>query len=112
MRDVDEERFGRDIKSELKFDLEIISKHEADDLYPIVSAASIIAKTKRDFEIEKIKSEIGEDVGSGYPSDSKTISFLKKWIEEHKTPPPHTRHSWKTTQRILSQIKSKKIEDY
>jgi ribonuclease HII len=110
--DVDEERFGRDIRAELKFDLEIVSKHEADDLYPIVSAASIIAKTKRDFEIEKIKSELGEDMGSGYPSDSKTISFLEKWIEKHGTPPPHTRHTWKTTQRIISKVKSKKIEDY
>lgn len=110
--DVDEERFGRDIKVELKFDLEIISKHGADDTYPVVSAASIIAKTRRDSEIEKIKSEIGNDMGSGYPSDSKTISFLENWIEKHGTPPPHTRHSWKTTQRIISKVKSKKIEDY
>jgi ribonuclease HII len=110
--DVDEERFGRDIKSELDFDLQIISKHGADDFYPIVSAASIIAKTQRDSEIEKIKLKLGENIGSGYPSDSTTINFLENWIKEHGTPPPHTRHSWKTTQRILDKAKCRKLEDY
>ena len=110
--DVDEERFARDIRSELDFDLQIISKHGADDTYPIVSAASIIAKTQRDSEIEKIKLKLGENMGSGYPSDAKTIKFLENWIEDHGEPPPHTRHSWKTTQRILDKAKCTKIDDY
>ena len=110
--DVDEERFGRDIKTELDFDVQIVSKHGADDIYPIVSAASIIAKTKRDSEIEMIKTDIGENIGSGYPSDPTTIRFLERWILDHGEPPPHTRHSWKTTQRILDKVKSRKIEDY
>ena len=110
--DVDEERFARDIRSELDFDLQIISKHRADDTYPIVSAASIIAKTQRDSEIEKIKLKLGENMGSGYPSDAKTIKFLENWIEDHGEPPPHTRHSWKTTQRILDKAKCTKIDDY
>ncbi len=110
--DVNEERFGEDIKRELDFELEIISKHGADETYPIVSAASIIAKTTRDFEVDKIKSELGCDLGSGYPSDKITITFLKKWTHEHGELPPHTRRSWKTAQRILNRVKTKKIEDY
>jgi ribonuclease HII len=110
--DVDEARFGRDIKSELDFDVKIISKHGADDNYPIVSAASIIAKTKRDAEIEIIKEEMGENIGSGYPSDPTTIKFLERWIAENGEPPPYTRHSWKTTQRIMDKAKSRKIEDF
>lgn len=110
--DVDEKRFGRDIQTELGFDMKIISKHGADELYPVVSAASIIAKTKRDSEIKKIKIKLGENLGSGYPSDSKTITFLEKWIKLHGSPPPHTRHSWKTTQRIMNKVKSKKIDEY
>ena len=110
--DVDEERFGRDIQGELDFSLEIVSKHGADDFYPIVSAASIIAKTTRDAEVRKIKEEIGQEIGSGYPSDQVTIRFLEEWFSGHGTFPPHTRKSWKTAQRILDQAKTKKIEDY
>jgi ribonuclease HII len=110
--DVNEERFGKDIRSELDFELEIISKHGADETYPVVSAASIIAKTTRDYEVQKIKKELGSDLGSGYPSDETTIKFLEKWIYDHGELPPHTRRSWKTAQRILSQGKTKKIENY
>jgi ribonuclease HII len=110
--DVDEERFGRDIQGELNFTLDIVSKHGADDLYPIVSAASIIAKTTRDAEVKKIKEKIGQEIGSGYPSDQVTIRFLEEWVKGHGTLPPHTRRSWKTAQRIMDQAKTKKIEDY
>ena len=110
--DVNEGRFSQDIKNELNFEVEIISKHGADEIFPIVSAASIIAKTNRDAEIRNIAKEIGENIGSGYPSDAVTIQFLERWIHEHGKPPPHTRLSWKTAQRILNRVKSKKIEDY
>jgi len=110
--DVNEDRFGKDIENELNFDIRIISKHGADEIYPIVSAASIIAKTTRDAEIRKIAQEIGKDIGSGYPSDAVTIQFLERWIDGHGKPPPHTRLSWKTAQRLLNRAKSKRIDDY
>lgn len=110
--DVNEKRFGQNIKNELNFKVRIISKHNADQIYPIVSAASIMAKTTRDAEIRKIAEEIGENIGSGYPSDPTTIQFMKRWIDEHGKPPPHTRLSWKTAQRLLSGTKTKKIENY
>ena len=37
----------------------------------------------RDREIERIKKEIGIDIGSGYPSDPKTVSFLDKHYLSH-----------------------------
>jgi ribonuclease HII len=103
--DVSEENFKRDILRELKFDVEIISKHGADDLYPVVSAASIVAKTQRDQEIEGIKMDIGEEIGSGYPSDAVTIDFIKSWIDRYGELPPHTRKSWKTAKRLIDQSK-------
>lgn len=110
--DVNEERFGKNIKNELNFEVEIISKHDADDIYPIVSAASIIAKTTRDSEIQKIRDEIGKEIGSGYPSDPTTIKFIEDWIDKHGKTPPHTRISWATTQRLLNKSKTKKIENF
>ncbi len=114
--DVNEERFGRDILSGLSFKIEIISKHKADNIYPVVSAASIVAKTIRDEEIQKIaqKLEPRLDVplGSGYPADPVTQRFLKTWIDRYKKLPPHTRHSWKTIQNILKEKSIKKLNDF
>ena len=101
--DVDEERFKKDILRKLDFDVEIISKHKADDTYPVVSGASIIAKTTRDYEIEKIKEEIGVDFGSGYPSDVRTTTFLEEWVKEKGDFPPYTRKSWKTVRRMKNE---------
>lgn len=101
--DVDEERFKNDILRKLDFEVEIISKHKADDIYPVVSGASIIAKTTRDYEIEKIKEEIGVDFGSGYPSDVRTRTFLEKWINEKGNLPPYTRKSWKTVRSMRNE---------
>lgn len=56
----------------------IVCEHKADFNFVVVSAASIIAKTTRDAEIEKLKEKFGIDFGSGYPSDPVTVEFLKK----------------------------------
>ena len=61
----------------------IIAEHKADLRFPIVSAASIIAKVVRDGEIDKIKKEIGYDFGSGYSSDPRTVKFLKEYWRTH-----------------------------
>jgi len=58
--------------------VEFICEHKADRNHVEVAAASILAKVARDREIEKLKSEIGKDFGSGYPSDPKTRDFLQK----------------------------------
>lgn len=110
--DVNSDRFGKDIRRRLDFDIEIVSKHKADDLYPIVGAASIIAKTTRDNEIEKIKTEIGQEIGSGYPSDPITMDFLEKWIRENHDSPPHTRRSWETTKRIMRRASIKELNEF
>ena len=99
--DVNEERFGREIKINLtnENDTDVISMHKADSKIPIVAAASIIAKQTRELEIHKLKEEIG-DFGSGYPSDSRTIKFLKSYFHDNSKWPSGTRKSWKTIERI------------
>ena len=110
--DVNEERFGRDVARGVPTPIKIVSRHRADDLYPVVSAASIIAKVTRDREIGRIGKELDRNIGSGYPSDPNTIRFLEAWVMEKGGLPPHTRRSWKTARRILNASKVKSIEDY
>lgn len=79
----------------------VVSRHEADDAFPVVSGASVLAKARREVAVARIRDELGQDIGSGYPSDPRTIGFLEKWIIEKGVLPPHTRASWKTAQRLL-----------
>ena len=56
--------------------LNITVAKKADAKFPIVSAASIFAKTTRDRGIQALSEEFGP-LGSGYPGDQATINFLK-----------------------------------
>src|SRR5438128_8358547 len=75
--DVDEIEFKRAVQRELPFHVEIVSQHNADELFPVVSAASILAKVRRDREMRAIEAEIGDTIGSGYSSAPDTITFLE-----------------------------------
>jgi ribonuclease HII len=77
----------------------VVCRHKADDTYPVVSAASIVAKGRREDAVARIRTELGQDIGSGYPADPKTKAFLEKWITEKGNLPPHTRRSWETAKR-------------
>jgi len=114
--DVNDTRFGNNIKQYLSKKTQIISKHKADDIYPIVSAASIIAKTRRDEEVRIIENQLTKrlnlPLGSGYPADPITQNFLQSWVHRYGTLPPHTRHSWKTAQTILRSAKTKTLDNF
>ena len=110
--DVDEIEFKRCVRKELAFDVEIVSQHNADELFPVVSAASILAKVCRDREMRTIEDEIGMHIGSGYASDADTIAFLETWIRTHGSLPPHTRASWDTARRLLAESRNHKLDDF
>ena len=99
--DVNEDRFGRQMKEKLtnETDTDVISMHKADAKIDVVAAASIIAKETRENEIKKLKAKIG-DFWSGYPSDERTIKFLKTFYADNGKWPTGTRKSWKTVERI------------
>ena len=100
--DVDETRFGRLTESHTRCGAEIVSKHRADVEYPVVSAASIVAKVHRDRRIDAIEEELGMAVGSGYTSDHVTRGFIQQWLDEKGSLPPHVRRSWKTAQKLMN----------
>jgi len=64
-----------------KNNLEISCEHKADFNHPSVSAASILAKVRREEEMDKLREQYKKygDIGSGYPSDPMTKDFLKKF---------------------------------
>jgi ribonuclease HII len=84
----------------------IFCEHKADLNHVVVSAASIIAKTTRDAEIQKLKKEIGIDFGSGYPSDPTTKDFLEKNANNPKFKGLF-RESWATWKNAVNKTKEK-----
>ena len=111
--DVNEKRFGHSMHNLLNYTpSKLISKHKADERYPIVSAASIIAKDTRDRLIAELHGKFG-DFGSGYTSDEKTINYLTEWIQKNRKAPDFARKSWNTVKRILeSEVLTRKITDF
>lgn len=89
----------------------IIHSHNRGERFPVVAAASILAKVERDREIEKIKRRYG-DVGTGYPSDDVTIKFLQDWIRNNGNYPDIVRKSWYTAWRLNEEKVQRKLEDW
>jgi ribonuclease HII len=97
--DVVEDRFKHHIQEALTVKANITSKHKADRIYPVVSAASIIAKVERDSEIAVLRGAYG-DFGSGYLTDQKTTCFLRQWLQTHDEYPDCVRKSWKPAKQV------------
>jgi ribonuclease HII len=101
--DILEERFGRHVQECLKTKTKIFSEHKADNTYPVVSAASVIAKVERDREIAKLTVKYG-DFGSGYLTDEKTLGFLTKLLCRYGDYPSCVRKSWAPARRAKSEF--------
>jgi ribonuclease HII len=98
--DVDEVRYGETILRLLPAKPRLVSEHKADSTYPVVSAASVLAKVRRDALVAALRVEYG-DFNSGYPSDDRAIEWLESWYKEHRSWPSIVRHSWEPVKRIL-----------
>lgn len=107
--DVDARRFGRAVSSMVRGSgggrrCAVHSHHKADSRFEVVAAASIVAKVTRDREVARIARRHGgrDAVGSGYPSDGRTVGFVGKWIAENGgEAPPFARSSWRPVRAML-----------
>ncbi|TFG08936.1 ribonuclease HII [Candidatus Thorarchaeota archaeon] len=109
--DVDSHRFGETVcrLSGLGPEqCEVISEHRADENYPVVSAASIVAKVVRDRFIEELRVDFG-DIGSGYPHDQKSIRFVKQCVKAKRIP-PFVRRSWEPVRIIIEELSCKQLK--
>jgi ribonuclease HII len=102
------ERFKNNILENLSFKPKLVSEHHADEKYPSVSAASILAKVRRDSRIEELRKEYGE-IGSGYAHDPITVRFLSEYYLINQDFPPIVRRSWKTLRNIVREISQSKL---
>ena len=90
-------------------DMELVVEHKADHNYPVVSAASIVAKVARDAEVERIKKKYG-DVGPGYPSNQITMKWMRDWLDHNKDYPEGiVRKTWMTTKTVNGEKAQKKM---
>lgn len=104
-------RFERRVENRIDETVDLRAEHGADETYPIVSAASIIAKSAREAHVERLASEYGA-VGSGYPGDETTRTFLRKFVHEQEQLPACARESWQTSQDILGEIDQAALTDF
>lgn len=109
--DVDEERYAATVGAHLHHACPVDAHHHADQNLPLVGAASIVAKVCRDREIRKYQTDYG-NIGSGYPSDSVTISFLENYLAAADAPPAIARCSWKTVEAMVARRQQATFSDY
>ena len=92
--------------------IEVKVEPKADAKFGCVSAASIVAKVTRDHLIGKLEIK-DKDCGSGYPSDPKTVEWLKTNYDNIFGFGREVRFSWKTVVNKFKENNNKcEWEDY
>jgi len=91
--------------------LEVLCEHKADRDYVAVSAASILAKSVREKEMNVLKEKYGEEIGSGYCSDQLTCNFLEKNFKKH-IESGIFRQTWSTWQRLCAVKEQKNLTEF
>ncbi len=93
-------------------EFELVVEHKADEKYPVVSAASIIAKVARDLHVDDLGKKYGMDMGTGYPHDELAIKAIEKFLEKDGKLPPFVRKSWDTAKRLVEKREQRKLSDF
>lgn len=101
-------RYRDYIASHLEKSPAIHSLHHADRINIAVSAASILAKVERDAAIQKLRKK-HRNIGSGYPSDEKTMLFIRNWVAHKKSAPVFARKSWKPMRLLLEELEQRTL---
>lgn len=110
--DANAERFGRRLHALVGHGTRIVSRHKADRDFPVVSAASIVAKVRRDAALARLERYAGESVGSGYPSDPETQQCVARHAREGGRVPAWMRASWETVQRVKRAHPARTLDGY
>jgi len=88
--------------------LDIICEHKADRNHISVSAASILAKSAREKEMDGLKKIYGDEIGSGYTSDPSTLKFLEKNAQKHEDSGIF-RKTWETWRITINKLNQRTL---
>jgi len=113
----DGDRFAKKLRNQLpdseQFqDLAIVAEHAADAEYPIVAAASILAKSQREAHVADLRERYDATFDSGYSHDTATITFLEEYVQDHGELPDAARASWATARRITEDHEQQGLTDF
>ena len=88
--------------------------HGADEDDPVVGAASVVAKVARDARMAALDDRYPtyDGVGSGYPSDPTTRSFLRAYVADHGDVPDCARRSWSTCSDVLAAAEQASLDSF
>ena len=92
-------RFVRELRALLDHQPELVVEPKADLNYPVVGAASVLAKVRRDREVAALG-----PVGSGYPSDPVTRDWIRGFLERGEPLPACVRTRWGTVADLCQQV--------
>ena len=109
--DTDAARFGRRVTEATTAAVAINAEHGADENHRIVGAASIVAKVARDAHVERLAAEYGA-LGSGYPADPRTRTFLREYVGAHGDLPAFARASWQTSRDVLEAAEQSALAEF
>jgi ribonuclease HII len=110
--DPDARRFARSIRRWAgPTAARIIARHHLDRDDPVVGAASIVAKVRRDRALDRLRQQLGAGLGSGYPSDERTIAFLRARLASEVGIPAYVRASWATMQRVMPDRPARTLDE-
>lgn len=110
--DPNAERFGRRLSTLVGEGTRIVSRHKADRDIPVVSAASVVAKVRRDAALAALRHDATETLGSGYPSDPETRDCVERHARDGGRVPPWMRRSWETVQRVKRAHPARTLDRY
>ena len=110
--DVNAHRFGALVRRLAGDRIPVVARHHADRDDPVVGAASIVAKVRRDRAVAALARRLGTEVGSGYPSDARTIAFLRARLARTSSVPAYVRASWATMKRVKPDRPARSLETY
>ncbi|MGI0053546.1 MAG: ribonuclease HII [Thermoplasmata archaeon] len=95
------DRFGRLVRALADVSAPVEARHHADRDEPLVGAASVVAKVRRDRAVRRLAGALERDLGSGYPSDERTLQAVRVELARvGGAPAPWIRHSWATIERL------------